>query len=233
MAIVLAVSLSIPSTAFADDNSSSNDFFSDPIGTIASFLGVSGSQTREVSAASDSSTSTDYTWSLGNSTSTLYNGRVWTDKSVSTQDVSFAGEVNETVQKGDSDFLVTYSALATSTLESGKSNVPVDVVFVIDNSNSMNTALNNSQTRLAATIDAVNSSIDTIMNSNPESRVAVVIYGLSPQTILPLGHYSSSTSYQHYGDYIWGSSDRYQNSTFGSVASGYGNISMNSGSAWH
>lgn len=229
LAIVLAVSLSIPSTAFADDNSSSNDFWSDPIGTIASFFGVSGSQTREVSAASDSSTSTDYTWSLGNSTSTLYNGRVWTDKSVSAQEeVSFTGEVKETVQKGDSDFLVTYSALATSTLESGKSNVPVDVVFVIDNSNSMNKALNNSQTRLAATIDAVNSSIDTIMNSNPESRVAVVIYGLSPRTILPLGHYSSSTSYQHYGDYIWGSSDKDQNSTFGSVASDYGNISMTS-----
>ena len=38
--------------------------------------------------------------------------------------------------ENDSDFLVAYSALATSQSITGKSPVPVDVVFVIDNSNS-------------------------------------------------------------------------------------------------
>ena len=94
-------------------------------------------------ASADGQTMSDYSLSLGSKTSTQYNGRVWTDKSVSTDDVTFSGDAGSSVTvpigEGDdaSDFLVTYSALATSQQVSGESNVPVDVVFVVDLSGSM------------------------------------------------------------------------------------------------
>lgn len=91
---------------------------------------------------SDSSTRLEYQTALGENQSTQYNGRIWTDKSVSSTDVEFTGDVNDgngyTVTLGqDEDFLVTYSALATSTAISGQSQAPLDVVFVIDISGSM------------------------------------------------------------------------------------------------
>lgn len=167
--------------------------------------------------AADAQTMSDYSWSLGNKSSTRYNGRVWTDKSVSTEDVKFTGDAGETVTvpigEGDdaSDFLVTYSALATSQQVSGESNVPVDVVFVIDNSNSMDAYLTRSQTRLEATVSAVNSSIAQIMETSPDSRVAVVVYGSNAETLLPLGHYEPMQNGSYItvtGDYTGNNSSR-------------------------
>lgn len=218
LAIVLAVSLSIPSTAFADDNSSSNDFFSDPIGTIASFLGVSTQ-----SASSDDPDAytvdgdTKDTMTLGANTSTRYDGRVWVDKSVSTDDVTFNG-VNVTVEN-DSDFLVTYSALANSTQVEGESNVPVDVVFIIDNSSSM---VNNRY--LDDTVSAVNQSIAQLMNANPNNRVAVVLYDSDSVVLLPLGHYTPSNQSGSRGTYInYTSSGRYFYNTVNENGVSYNN----------
>lgn len=194
MAIVLAVSLSIPSTAFADDNSSSNDFWSDPIGTIASFFGVSAQSASSDDRSADGSTMNSMT--LGDATSTRYDGRVWVDKSVSTDDdVKFDG-IDATV-KNDSDFLVTYSALANSTQVEGESNVPVDVVFIIDNSSSM---VNNGY--LSDTVNAVNQSIAQLMNANPYNRVAVVLYDSDSVELLPLGHYTPSNRGGTQGTYV-------------------------------
>lgn len=157
---------------------------------------------------SDGNTTTSYTDSLGENNSTRYAGRVWTDKTVYTENAVFTGTVDGESKRyeitNDSDFLVAYSALATSQAISGETKVPVDVVFVIDNSNSMDADLPTggypweSQTRLEATVDAVNASIKQIMESNENSRVAVVIYGLEAETLLPLGHYSPLRS----GNYI-------------------------------
>lgn len=157
---------------------------------------------------SDGNTTTSYTDSLGENNSTRYAGRVWTDKTVYTENAVFTGTVDGESKRyeitNDSDFLVAYSALATSQAISGETKVPVDVVFVIDNSNSMDANLpterpwETPQTRLEATVDAVNASIKQIMESNENSRVAVVIYGLEAETLLPLGHYSPLRS----GNYI-------------------------------
>lgn len=146
----------------------------------------------------DGNTTTSYKASLGDETSTCYAGRVWTDKTVYTEDATF--ENGNTIPKDDSNFLVAYSAMATSQSISGKTQVPVDVVFVIDNSNSMDDSVGNdsNQSRLEATVDAVNASIKKVMESNENSRVAVVIYGLDAQTLLPLGHYTPLRS----GNYI-------------------------------
>lgn len=197
------------------------------VGALALLLvGVMGvnllqNSTSTVYAQSDTNTGSldnvnDF---LGADDSTQYAGRIWTDKSVSEDDVSFDGvDGSRAVINEDEDFLVTYSALATSQTVTGKANVPVDVVFVIDNSNSMDANISGNQSRLEATVEAVNNSIDQIMNSNSESRVAVVIYGLNAATVLPLGHYSPSESYQHSGDYIWITVNDRQTSSYGSVS---------------
>ena len=160
----------------------------------------------------DGNTSQEYSWSLGESTSTQYNGRVWTDKSVSTSDVTFSGSGNTiTVPIGTdedkSDFLVTYSALATSQQVSGKSNVPVDVVFVVDLSGSMSnrdSGMDDGRSRIAHVVDkcALNTSIETLMAANPDSRVAVVGYEETATTLLPLDHYTKHTNY-------WGNEQPY------------------------
>ena len=147
---------------------------------------------------SDGNTTGSYTQNLGDNSSTRYAGRVWTDKTVYTEDATFSGDGGNVTIQNDSDFLVAYSALATTQNITGKSSVPVDVVFVIDNSNSMDTDLTEQQTRLEATVAAVNTSIATVMESHPESRVAVVVYGSSAHTLLPLGHYDPMPS----GNYI-------------------------------
>lgn len=177
----------------------------------------------------DGNTTGSYAQNLGDISSTRYAGRVWIDKTVYTEDATFSGDVGNVTIQNDSDFLVAYSALATTQNITGKSSVPVDVVFVIDNSNSMDDSVGggSGHSRLAATVEAVNTSIATIMESHPDSRVAVVLYGSSAHTLMPLGHYSASTSWQHSGDYIWYESDTYYSpyygenvtdTTFGSVA---------------
>ena len=203
-------------------------------------LGVVSRTTIPVFAAeknSDGNTTTSYAQNLGDNSSTRYAGRVWTDKTVYTEDATFTGDVGNVTVENDSDFLVAYSALATTQNITGKSSVPVDVVFVIDNSNSMDDSVGggSGQSRLAATVEAVNTSIATIMESYPDSRVAVVLYGSSAHTLMPLGHYSASTNWQHSGDYIWYSSDTYTSwgqshtdTTFGSVANNQ-NLEMTSG----
>lgn len=148
--------------------------------------------------SSDGNTTGSYKENLGDNSSTRYAGRVWTDKTVYTDDATFSGDVGNVTVQNDSDFLVAYSALATTQNITGKSSVPVDVVFVIDNSNSMDAELNNQQTRLEATVAAVNTSIAAVMDSHPDSRVAVVVYGSSAHTLLPLGHYDPMPS----GNYI-------------------------------
>lgn len=159
--------------------------------------------------SADNETRSDYSWSLGNPNSTQYNGRVWTDKSVSTTDVTFtgdAGSVTVPIGTGDdaSDFLVTYSALATSQQVSGESNVPVDVVFVIDISGSMSnysSYMDNDQKRIQNLVTALNASINELMDMNPENRIGVVGYSSTATTILPLDHYTPWNNSQNIFSY--------------------------------
>ena len=123
---------------------------------------------------SDGNTTGSYTQNLGDNSSTRYAGRVWTDKTVYTENATFSGDTTggSITVNNDSDFLVAYSALATTQNITGKSSVPVEVVFVIDNSNSMDDSVGggSGQSRLAATVEAVNTSIATIMESHLSSQ---------------------------------------------------------------
>ena len=94
----------------------------------------------EFNPLADEDTSRKYDESLGDNNSTRYAGRVWNDKTVSSGDMTFTGQLpggSETVKKESSDFLVTYSVLATSQQVTQLPKVPVDVVFVLDFSASM------------------------------------------------------------------------------------------------
>ena len=152
-------------------------------------------------AASDNDTRNSYSSSLGDSSSTRYNGRIWTDKSVSSENqLTFSGDAGQqtTINKADGeDFLVTYSLLGTSTRENGSTNAPLDVVLIIDDSGSMNNS-----GYLDDTVQAVNNSIATLMEMNENNRVAVVLYGSSSQVLLPLGHYTPSNESGTDGTYV-------------------------------
>jgi len=155
---------------------------------------------------SDLDTSTKYSESLGDNASTEYSGRIWTDKSVYTDDVTFAtfGGGSSTIELngGDSigeDFLVAYSALATSQSVSGQTQAPVDVVLIIDISGSMSNSdsnMDNGKSRIYNTVQATNDAIDKLMALNPYTRVAVVAFSSSGQVLLPLDRYTKGTEIQ-------------------------------------
>lgn len=166
------------------------------IGDVAKALGVTAqadegqerSATQGATREADNTTFDAYT--LGDEDSTQYNGRVWVDKSVSDEDEVSFGDTKVT---NDSDFLVTYSALATSTVTVGQT--PTDTVFILDLSASMTWGYETSgqsvpqkQSRLQAMVDSVNSAIDTLVNANPENRIAIVTFNgscLDNQALVP------------------------------------------------
>lgn len=134
------------------------------------------SQTQNATLISDADTSQLY--SLGDEDSTRYNGRVWVDKSVSSDDQVSYG--SNTVAN-NSDFLVTYSALATSTKTI--TQTPSDTVFILDLSASMTWGYSESgksvpqeQSRLQAMVDSMNSAIDKLVKANPQNRIAIVTF---------------------------------------------------------
>lgn len=66
-------------------------------------------------------------------------GRIWTDKTVADSDVTLSGSYDETIEKGEADFLVGLSALSsTSNLKTTvMTSKPLDIVLVLDTSGSM------------------------------------------------------------------------------------------------
>lgn len=164
--------------------------------TIFAMIVTSVTPAYAATKSADADTRNSYEQSLGANASTRYNGRVWTDKSVSSENISFSGDIgNPIVIKNDADFLVTYSALASTTKETGSTNAPLDVVFIIDDSSSMEgSALQN-------TVQAVNTSIKTLMDMNENNRVAVVLYARGGAVLLPLGHYDPTDTNGNYINY--------------------------------
>lgn len=161
----------------------------------------------------DDDTRGTYTTYLNDKTSgeltTEFSGRVWADKTVTTDDQTFSGDVGSPITvQNDSDFLLTYSALATTQSITGEAQSPLDVVFVVDFSGSMiSNGMDNGKSRLANTLDALNSSVKTLMEFNKYNRVAVVRYSGLPkatttgravtasQVLIPLGHYDVKDTY--------------------------------------
>ena len=115
-------------------------------------------------------------------------GRIWTDKSVSTGDVTLTGRQDEpqsaTIKKGaDSDFLVGLSALSATAKIVGETTVSLDIVLVLDVSGSMEdpAGLTDRTKRIDRLKEAVNDFIDSSAkendksaDENKQSRIAVI-----------------------------------------------------------
>lgn len=115
-------------------------------------------------------------------------GRIWTDKSVSADDVTLTSREKEsgtaTIKKGaGSDFLVGLSALSSTAKITGQTTVPLDIVLVLDVSGSMDEPMGSADRtkRIDALKAAVNSFIDgsaTVndqrADKNKQNRIAVV-----------------------------------------------------------
>lgn len=172
----------------------------------------------------DTDTSQMYTdiFGLGDGTelSTRYAGRVWADKSVSAENtVTFTGRGDSgqgsntfTFNKSDkADFLVTYSAMATSQQIIELPQIPVDVVFVLDFSASMTWGVdsttvsdpNGSDSRIKAMVDAMNQTIDALAKANPDNRIGIVVFNRAYHVMLPLIELNGDNLNQvHNGEYL-------------------------------
>lgn len=163
------------------------------IASVAMLTAGTAFAVDEPDRIADGDTRNMYTESFGTTNSTRYAGRIWTDKSVSADgsvmfDDGDGGANPITINKDESDFLVTYSAMATSQIITGQA--PTDTVFILDLSASMTWGYSDPQeaasvekSRLYAMVNAVNSAIDELVKSNPQNRIAIVAFsGNLPKT---------------------------------------------------
>ena len=143
--LVLALSPLFGGAAFAEDSSATT---------------YSGNKT----AVTDPSTIWDWQGLVENDTSSV--GRIWTDKTVSDNEISKNGV---TVSKADgADFVTALTALSSTSNLSDTATTPLDIVLVLDASGSMNDPMGGGDTtkRIDALKSAANSFIDEIAKQN-------------------------------------------------------------------
>lgn len=146
---------------------------------------------------------TDYT-RPGGQPSTQNVGRIWTDKSVFDNTYAFKNEDNaglsgQTIGKGDSDFLVSLSALSsTSNLkEMVKTSQPLDIVLVLDTSGSM------SGSKMTNLKNAANNFINATAENNrgleqdQQTRLAIVQFASGANTEQQLNYVTDQNAQQY------------------------------------
>ena len=163
------------------------------------------------SAVADGDTRYGYKNVLGeDATSTQNAGRMWVDHTVSTANsLTFddGGESETITREEGEDFLVTYSALSsTSEVSILPDTTPSDTIFVLDFSMTMNRNMNGeyvtdkefSTTRTKAMLDAMDETITTLKQANADNRVGIVTFcGLS-DVLLPLTSLGNITAVDEY-----------------------------------
>lgn len=126
---------------------------------------------------------------------TINAGGVWTDKSVFTDASAFGGKISMLDSK--KNFLTALSALAANKEVVGYSTVPTDTVLVLDLSGSMEGAE-------SSLVNAANNAIKTLLETNENNRVGVVLYSASSNVgtstytqsvtrILPIDRYTTDS----------------------------------------
>ena len=143
--LVLALSPLFGGAAFAEDSSATT---------------YSGNKT----AVTDPSTIWDWQGLVENDTSSV--GRIWTDKTVSDNEISKNG-ITVSKENG-ADFLTALTALSSTSNLSDTATTPLDIVLVLDASGSMDSAMGSGDDtkRIEALKSAANSFIDEIANQN-------------------------------------------------------------------
>ena len=150
--LVLALSPLFGGAAFAEDSLAA---------------AYSGNKT----AVTDPSTIWDWQGLVENDTSSV--GRIWTDKTVSDNEISKNGV---TVSKvNGADFLTALTALSSTSNLSDTATTPLDIVLVLDASGSMNDPMGGGDDtkRIDALKSAANSFIDEIAKQNATVKDAV------------------------------------------------------------
>ncbi len=131
----------------------------------ASSSGVTAATIGSATAVADPSTIWDWEELIREDTANV--GRIWTDKSVVTDEMTNNGITVK--KKGDNAaFLTALTALSSTSNLSDMSITPLDIVLVLDASGSMDDRMSSSSstTRIAALQDAANTFIDTIAKQN-------------------------------------------------------------------
>lgn len=140
----------IGSTALADESSASSR--AEQIRAAAN-----------IETIADASTMGDWSGVVENTTQNI--GRIWTDKTVSTNDIGISGAMSATVSKGDSDFVTALSVLSSTSNIASTSTTPLDIVLVLDASGSMDDDMTGGK-RIDALKNAANAFIDEIATQN-------------------------------------------------------------------
>ena len=161
LSALLALTVGMPTLSFADEGASAGS-------------GTSGG-TPTPYAAGDKGTEADPNtasswrdWGLDYSTQSV--GRIWTDKTVSTEDIVLTGAGGTmTIEKSsEADFLTAFSALSSTSNLKSKIAQPLDIVLVLDASGSMSDPMgkDDNTKRIDALKAAANSFIDEIATQN-------------------------------------------------------------------
>ncbi|MBQ7858770.1 MAG: DUF11 domain-containing protein, partial [Faecalibacterium sp.] len=130
--------------------------------------------------------------------STLNSGKVLVGKSVTDGALDLSSEAAGAAwNPAAGNFLVTVSQSAQSHGVSSQIPVPLDVVFVIDTSGSMNTGTSDGRDRADDVMAAANSAISTLLSLNENNRIAVVGFSNHASVLSPLGHYDDSAATSH------------------------------------
>lgn len=174
--------------------------------TVVSFANVARAADIAGTTVVDPDTTnvwTNYT-RPGGQPSTQNVGRIWTDKSVFDDTYKFTNDDNaglsgRTIEKGDSDFLVSLSALSsTSNLkEMVKTSQPLDIVLVLDTSGSM------SGSKMTNLKNAANSFIDATAENNrgleqdQQTRLAIVRFASGANTERQLNYVTDQNVQQY------------------------------------
>ena len=149
MALALALVCLGGSFAFADDE------------------GGNRSMRGGAASVADPSSMDDWAVILGGETPNTANiGRIWTDKTVSTDTITTSS--GSVINRGDSAFITALSALSSTSNVASSSTTPLDIVLVLDASGSMNDPMNRNDNtkRIDALKKAANDFVTTIAEQN-------------------------------------------------------------------
>lgn len=147
MAFALALICLGGSFAFADDE------------------GGNRSMRGGAASVADPSSMDDWAVILGGETLNTANiGRIWTDKTVSTDTITTSS--GSVINRGDSAFITALSALSSTSNVASSSTTPLDIVLVLDASGSMDDPMNDGTKRIDALKRAANDFVTTIAEQN-------------------------------------------------------------------
>ena len=146
MALALALVCLGGSFAFADDEGGNRSM-------------------RGAASVADPSSMDDWAVILAGETPNTANiGRIWTDKTVSTDTITTSS--GSVINRGDSAFITALSALSSTSNVASSSTTPLDIVLVLDASGSMDDSMDDGTKRIDALKRAANDFVTTIAEQN-------------------------------------------------------------------